>query len=101
MKLKNLTIRRTESYETPSSQLVATVDFEGPGGNLHVDLAPGFIVRVLALIEVDAAQRAERLAASVKSAMVDAIDDSRLIESDTKPLAIAGADEPEPFLGTP
>ena len=87
MQLKSLTISRAESWQSNSGQLSANAIFEGPGGKIEVDLAPGFIVRVLALIEEDAAQRAKRLAASVESAMVDAVDTARLIESD-KPLAI-------------
>lgn len=92
MKLTNLTIRRRESYEKDGGTLAASADFEGPGGAMHIDLAPGFIVRVLALIEEDAAQRAKSLAASVQSAMIDAVDTARLIESD-KPLAIESANE--------
>ena len=91
MQLKSLTIRRRESYETNDGQLAASADFEGPGGAVHVDLAPGFIVRVLALIEEDAAERAKRLAASVQTAMIDAIDTARLIETD-KPLQIEGSE---------
>ena len=91
MQLKSLTIRRRESYETNGGQLAASADFEGPGGAVHVDLAPGFIVRVLALIEEDAAERAKRLAASVQTAMIDAIDTARLIETD-KPLQIEGSE---------
>ena len=87
MKLSNLTIRRTQSYETPSMALVALAEFEGPGGAMKIDLAPGFIVRVLALIEEDAVQRAKHLSASVQSAMVDAMDESKLLEVD-KPLAL-------------
>jgi len=88
MQLKSLTIRRGESWESEKG-LKAQATFEGPGGKIELDLAPGFIVRVLALIEEDAAQRAKRLGASVETAMVDAVDTARLIESDAKPLAIA------------
>lgn len=89
MQLKNLTIRRREAYESSGSGLAASAVFEGPGGKIEIELAPGFIVRVLALIEEDAAQRAKRLAASVETAMVDAVDTARLIEVD-QPLAIEG-----------
>ncbi|MBR7942331.1 hypothetical protein [Burkholderia cenocepacia] len=88
MQLKSLTIRRRESYESNGGTLAAEAMFEGPGGKIELELAPGFIVRVLALIEEDAAQRAKRLCASVETAMVDAVDTARLIESDTKPLEI-------------
>jgi len=87
MKLKTLTIQRRESWENDGGSLKATANFEGPDGKMEMDLAPGFIVRVLALIEEDAAQRAKRLASSVKSAMADAVDTARLIEVD-QPLAI-------------
>jgi hypothetical protein len=87
MQLKTLTIRRRESYESNGGGLSAEAIFEGPGGKIEVELAPGFIVRVLALIEEDAAERAKRLAASVQTAMIDCIDTARLIEVD-KPLAI-------------
>ena len=93
MKLNSLTIRRRESYESGSGQLAAQAVFEGPGGTMQIDLAPGFIVRVLALIEEDAAQRATRLAASVTTAMIDAIDTARLVESD-KPLQLEGSEIP-------
>lgn len=91
MKLKLLTIRRAEDWESKAAgALTATANFEGPGGKIEVDLAPGFIVRVLALIEEDAALRVQRLASSVQSAMTDAVDTARLIETD-KPLQIEGS----------
>lgn len=90
MQLKTLTIRRRESYESNGGSLSADALFEGPGGKIEIELAPGFIVRVLALIEEDAAERAKRLAASVNSAMIDCIDTARLIESD-KPLQISAS----------
>jgi hypothetical protein len=93
MKLTQLTIKRRESYEQDGGQLKADAIFEGPGGKVQIELAPGFIVRVLALIEEDAAERAKRLAASVQTAMVDAIDTARLIETD-KPLAIESSEIP-------
>lgn len=86
MQLTSLTIARAASWESEKG-LKAKAIFEGPGGKIEIDLAPGFIVRVLALIEEDAAQRAKRLGASVETAMVDAVDTARLIEAD-KPLAI-------------
>lgn len=88
MHLKTLTIRRRESYEQNGGNLCAEAEFEGPGGAMKLDLAPGFIVRVLSLIEEDAGERAKRLAYSVQSAMIDVIDTARLIESD-KPLQLA------------
>jgi hypothetical protein len=96
MRLNSLNIRRRESYESNGGQLAATAVFEGPGGKIEVELAPGFIVRVLSLIEEDAASKAKRLAASVETAMVDAVDAARLIESD-KPLAIESSSEQIPF----
>lgn len=81
MKLQSLEIRRKTSYD-PESQLCASAHFEGPGGKIQVDLAPGFIVRVLALIEEDAAERAKRLGSSVSTAMTDAVDEARLISVD-------------------
>lgn len=88
MKLQSLTITRKPSYAS-GPELTACANFEGPGGKIEVELAPGFIVKVLALIETDVAQRATRLAASVESAMTDATDDCRLLEAD-KLLAIEG-----------
>lgn len=93
MQLKTLTIRRADSWESEKG-LKATANFEGPGGKLEIELAPGFIVKVLALIEEDAALRAKKLARSVETAMIDATDTARLIEAD-KPLAIT--EEKEPF----
>jgi hypothetical protein len=93
MQLKKLTIARRESYETNGGSLYAEALFEGPGGKIEIDLAPGFIVRVLALIEEDAAERAKRLASSVQTAMIDCIDTARLIESD-KPLQIESNEMP-------
>jgi hypothetical protein len=87
MKLTTLTIRRRESYENNGGTLGAEAVFSGPGGKIEVELSPGFIVRVLALIEEDAAEKARRLASSVQSAMTDAVDSARLIEVD-RPLAI-------------
>jgi hypothetical protein len=88
MQLKSLTIRRRESYESNGGQLTADAVFDGPGGTINVELAPGFIVRVLSLIEEDAAERARRLASAVQTAMIDAIDTARLVQVDAKPLAI-------------
>lgn len=88
MQLKSLTIRRRESYESNGGQLVADATFDGPGGTINLELAPGFIVRVLSLIEEDAAERAKRLASAVQTAMIDAIDTARLTQVDVKPLAI-------------
>ncbi|HEY6018395.1 MAG TPA: hypothetical protein VIY48_00390 [Candidatus Paceibacterota bacterium] len=87
MKLKTLTIKRAETWESEPGTLKAVANFEGPDGKIELELAPGFIVRVLALIEEDAAMRAKRIGASVQSAMTDAVDTARLIEVD-KPLAI-------------
>lgn len=87
MKLKTLTIRRAEDWESKSNMLSATANFEGPDGKMEIELAPGFIVRVLALIEEDAALRAKRLGASVQTALVDAADTARLIEAD-RPMAL-------------
>jgi len=89
MRLETLTIHRRSSYEPNGGMLTATANFEGPGGKIEVELAPGFIVNVLTLIENDAALRAKRIAQGVKSAMNDAVGDSRLLEAD-KPLEIEG-----------
>jgi len=96
MKLKTLTIRRAEDWESKSGALSATANFEGPDGKMELDLAPGFIVRVLALIEEDAALRAKRLASSVKTAMIDAVDTARLIQAD-QPLALAHEPDERPL----
>lgn len=88
MQLKTLTIRRTDSWEQEKG-LKATANFEGPGGKLEIELAPGFIVKVLNLIEEDATLRAKKLARSVETAMIDATDTARLIEVD-KPLQLEG-----------
>ena len=93
MKLTQLTIRRRETYEKNGGQLCADANFEGPDGKIELELAPGFIIRVLALIEEDAAERAKRLAKSVQTAMIDAIDTAKLIEVD-KPLAIESNEIP-------
>lgn len=93
MQLTRLTIRRRETYESSGGTLSADANFEGPGGKIELELSPGFIVRVLALIEEDAANRAKRLAASVETAMVDAVDTARLVECD-KPLQLAGSEIP-------
>lgn len=90
MQLKTLTIRRCDSWESEKG-LKATANFEGPGGKLEIELAPGFIVKVLGLIEEDAAMRAKKLARSVETAMIDASDSARLIEAD-KPLALEGGE---------
>jgi hypothetical protein len=87
MKLKSLNIHRAESWESESGTLKATANFEGPDGKIEILLAPGFIVRVLALIEEDAALRAKRLGNAVQTAMTDAVDTARLVEVD-RPLAI-------------
>ena len=87
MKLQTLEIRRKSSYE-PDSQLVAAAHFTGPGGDIRIELAPGFSVKVLALIESDAAERARRLGASVSTAMTDAVGEANLLQADSTPLAL-------------
>jgi hypothetical protein len=76
MKLKSITIKRTESYQTPSNTLVGTVELldEG-GGAMTIVLSPGMLSKFVALAATEVANRASAQARMVPEAMLEAKDE--------------------------
>lgn len=73
LKLKAITIRRTESYSTPANTLVGTIDFiDEQGGALTVVLSPSSIIKFGKLCMDEVQARAKAQAAEVPFAFVDA-----------------------------
>ncbi len=82
MKLQKLEIRRTESYQTPSNQLVGTISICGESGEQTTVLSAGAISRIIGVISDEVAKTARQNAALTANALQSACDEVRLIESD-------------------
>ena len=73
MKLKSISIRRTESYQTPANTLVGTVDLlDEQGGALTIVLSPATIVKFAQLVQAEVQARAREQANKVPLAFSDA-----------------------------
>lgn len=73
MIFKSLTIRRTESYQTPANTLVGTVDMVDEGGSaITVALSYTAIISILGIIQDEAKQRALAAAKKTGYALQDA-----------------------------
>lgn len=73
MKLKSLTIRRTESYQTPSNTLVGTVDLiEEGGAAMTVVLSPQAIIKICDYLQLEVGQRAKVAANAAQTTMREA-----------------------------
>lgn len=73
MKLKSLTIRRTESYQTPANALVGTVDLiEEGGGAMSIVLSAQAIIKICDMLQAEVSQRANIQARLAQDSMRDA-----------------------------
>lgn len=81
MKLKSLTIRRTESYQTPANALVGTVDLLDEGGAaMTVTLSGTSIIKILEVVQQEVQLRAVAAARQAGSAMQEACAEITLQE---------------------
>jgi hypothetical protein len=72
MKLRQLQIRRTESYQTPANALVGTVTLVDEGGEQTVTLSSVMLVKICNLLQSHVAQRAQEQALQAGKAMQEA-----------------------------
>lgn len=73
MKLKSLTIRRTESYQTPANSLVGTVDLLDEGGSaMTIVLSAQSIIKICDMLQAEVSQRANIAARLAGDSMRDA-----------------------------
>lgn len=73
MKLKSLTIRRTESYQTPSNTLVGTVDLLDEGGSaMTIVLSARSIIKICDMLQAEVTQRANIAARLAQDSMKNA-----------------------------
>ncbi len=82
MKVKELKIRRPESYETSEFGFKGTVTVDGEYGTQEFRLSPAAISRIFAQIQQEIGATAQRVAGQVGVAMQDAIDGGFLLQSD-------------------
>ncbi len=94
MKLKSLTIKRTESYQTPANTLVGTVDLiEEGGGAMTIVLSPASIIKICDLLQEEVSRRAQLSARLAADSMREAASELSLL---THPMLSAEEQKPEP-----
>jgi hypothetical protein len=80
MKVKELRIHRTESYETPGNTLVGYVELAGESGTQKIRLSATTIGQVFMLILKDAARTAEENASQVPRAIEESVNERLVLE---------------------
>lgn len=81
MKLKSLTIRRTESYQTPANQLVGTVDLLDEGGSaMTLVLSNQSLIKICNLLQSEVTNKAAASAALARNSMQDAVAELAVID---------------------
>ena len=81
MKLKSLTIRRTESYQTPSDQLVGTVDLLDEGGSaMTLVLSNQSLIKICNLLQGEITNKAAASATLARNSMQDAVAELEVID---------------------
>jgi hypothetical protein len=81
MKMKELRIQRTESYQTPANTLVGTVNLVDEGlGAQTIVLSPQSIIKICNLIQAEVQARAMVQARAAGEAMTNAIGELEMIE---------------------
>ena len=81
MKLKSLTIRRTESYQTPSDQLVGTVDLLDEGGSaMTLVLSNQSLIKICNLLQSEITNKAAASATLARNSMQDAVAELEVID---------------------
>lgn len=79
MKLKAITIRRTESYSTPANTMVGTVDFiDEQGGACTIVLSPRAIIKFADLVRMEVQDYAQRMVKDIPAALRNAQDELEL-----------------------
>lgn len=82
MKLKELRIKRTETYATPPSHLVGLLEFTGDTGTVSVTLSATVINKLIEICKAEAIRVAKQNAAQIEDSMVEAQNEVLLIEHD-------------------
>lgn len=80
MKVKQLLIKRQESYESDAGQLKGIVSLIGDEGEQSLVLSPGSLSRIFNIVKDDAAAKARAQAAQTASALQAASDEPLLLE---------------------
>ena len=81
MKFQSLKIRRTESYETPSGQLVGVAElFDEEQGQLSVKLDHGTLITVLAVLKDCVTERSKRLAKDAPKGLTESISELQIAQ---------------------
>jgi hypothetical protein len=83
MKVKELRIHRTESYETPGNTLVGYVELAGDNGTQKIRLSATTIGQVFMLILKDATRTAQDNAALVPRAIEESANERLVLEMHT------------------
>jgi hypothetical protein len=83
MFIKNLTVRKHESYESPANQLVGSVVLEGPTGKQEIVLSSMAISRLFRVIAEEVVDSSRSNAKMTKNAVEEAIH-APLLESSAK-----------------
>ena len=79
MKFQSLKIRRTESYETPSRQLVGVVELlDEDQGQLSINLDHGTLMAVLVVLKDCVIERSKRLAKDAPKGLTGSIAELQL-----------------------
>ena len=81
MKFQCLKIRRTESYETPSGQLVGVAELlDEDQGQLSVKLDHGTLMAVLAVLKDCVTERSKRLAKDAPKGLTESIAELQIAQ---------------------
>lgn len=81
MKIVEMAVRKTNSYEKPASQLVAKVKVEDDDGNvMEIVLSAGATGRIFDQIAVEIGNTAKKVADRVSDAARNAADEMLLID---------------------
>lgn len=73
LKFKSLTVKRTESYQTPANTLVAVAEFiDEDNGAISTILDQATVIQLMEVMKGCAAARAKQLAKHTSSALDDA-----------------------------
>lgn len=98
MRIEELTVRRTNSYEKPPSQLCAKVKVADENGNaMEIVLSPGAVGRIFDQISVEIGNTAQRVAGNVSHAARDAADELLLIDKHGSKSISHNQDDDGPF----
>ena len=81
MKFQSLSIRRTESYETPSKQLVGIAELiDEDQGKLSIALDHGTLITVLCVLKDCVTERSKRLAKDAPKGLTESISELQIAQ---------------------